>query len=115
MIIRPEQKNTEYRENMRGGDGTVKITHHVDSSLLCDKGRLFATITLDKDTGIGYHTHDADSEIFVVVSGNAEYNDNGTVKTASAGDVLVCKKGEGHSIKNIGDEPVVLTALIVYA
>ena len=115
MIIKPEQLKTELRENMRGGDGTVKITHLVDADKLYQKGRLFATITIDKNCGIGYHTHDADSEIFHVLSGTAEYDDNGTVKTVTAGDVLVCAKGEGHSIKNNGDIPVVLTALIVYA
>jgi quercetin dioxygenase-like cupin family protein len=115
MIIKPEQKKTEIRENMRGGDGAVKITHHVDASALYEKGRLFATLTLEKDCGIGYHTHETDSEIFVVTSGTAEYNDNGEVSTVCTGDVLVCKKGEGHSIKNIGDEPVNLTALIIYA
>lgn len=115
MIIKPEACKTELRENMRGGDGTVKITHFVNADALYDKGRLFGTITLEKDCGIGYHTHESDSEIFYVMSGTAEYNDNGETKTVYAGDVLVCAKGEGHSIKNIGETSVVLTALIVYA
>ena len=115
MIRKPDEFKTELRENMRGGDGTVKLTHFVTSDELYEKGRLFGTITLEKNCGIGYHTHDADSEISVVRKGTAEYNDNGTSVTVSAGDVLVCAKGEGHSIKNNNDEPVELTALIVYA
>lgn len=115
MIIKPEKFKSEIRENMRGGDGSVKITHFVDADKLYDKGRLFASLTLEKDCGIGYHMHDTDSEIFVVTQGVAEYNDNGNIVTVSKGDVLVCAKGEGHSIKNNNDEPVILTALIVYA
>ena len=115
MIRKPEEFKTELRENMRGGDGTVKITHFVTSDELYEKGRLFATITLEKDCGIGYHVHESDSEIFVVRTGSAEYNDNGNTVTVSAGDVLICAKGEGHSIKNNNDEPCEITALIVYA
>lgn len=116
MLRKPDECKTEIRENMRGGDGSVKICHHtLTDDELYGKGRLFATITLDKGCSIGYHTHDNDCEIFHIREGVAEYNDNGTVCTANAGDVLICNKGEGHSIKNAGDTPVVLTALIVYA
>ena len=115
MIRKTDEFKTELRENMRGGDGTVKLTHFVSSDELYEKGRLFGTITLEKGCGIGYHTHDADSEIFVVQSGTAEYSDNGNIVTVKQGDVLICPKGEGHSIKNNCDEPVVLTAIIGYA
>ena len=115
MIIKPEMLKTEVRENMRGGDGSVKLTHFVSAEQLYGKGRLFSTITLEKDCGIGYHTHDTDSEIFVIRSGSAEYNDCGNVTTVTAGDVLVCAAGEGHSIKNLSDTPVEITALIIYA
>ena len=115
MIIETGNLNTEYRDNMRGGDGRVKITHLVSENELCGKGRLFAQITLEPGCGIGYHTHDADSEIFHILEGCAIYSDNGSEKRVNAGDVLDCPKGEGHSIKNAGDDRVVLTALIVYA
>lgn len=115
MIIRPNELKTEIREHMRGGDGSVKITHLVTEDELCGKGRLFAQITLGAGCGIGYHTHDTDSEIFHIISGKALYSDNGTEKEVGAGDVLVCPKGTGHSIKNAGSDDVILTALIVYA
>lgn len=115
MIRKPDECISEVRENMRGGDGSVKICHLVNADELYDKGRLFATLTLEQNCGIGYHTHDTDCEIFHILQGDAEYSDNGEIKKVTAGDVLICKKGEGHSIKNIGKTPVVLTALIVYA
>ena len=115
MIIKPEACKTELRENMRGGDGTVEIRNLVSADKLLDKGRLFAEITLPVGASIGYHVHEADSEIFRLLEGTAEYSDNGEIKTVTAGDVLVCGVGEGHSIKNIGDTPVIMTALIIYA
>jgi len=42
MNIRREgEYKVELRENMRGGDGTVKITNFVDKEALCEKARLF--------------------------------------------------------------------------
>ena len=41
MIRKPDEFKTELRENMRGGEGTVKITHFVDADALYEKGRLF--------------------------------------------------------------------------
>lgn len=115
MIFSNNDCKVEYRENMRGGDGTVEIRNLVNADALLGKGRLFAEITLPVGASIGYHVHEADSEIFRVLEGEGEYDDNGTVKAVKAGDVLVCGVGEGHSIKNTGAAPFKMTALIIYA
>ncbi len=115
MIIKKNQLKTEIRENMRQGEKSVSITHLANQDQLCQKGRLFARITLEPGSSIGYHTHEGDCEIFNILSGSAEYSDNGTLTQVHAGDVLICPKGEGHSIKNNSDCNVELTALIIYA
>ena len=115
MIINKNQLKTEIRENMRQGEKSVSITHLADENQLCGKGRLFARIRLIPGSSIGYHIHESDCEIFNILSGSAEYSDNGTLSQVHAGDVLICPKGSGHSIKNNGDCDVELTALIVYA
>ena len=115
MIRKASECKVEARENMRGGDGVVKITNFVTKEELNEKGRLFANITLEPNCGIGYHVHENDCEIFYVQKGTAEYNDNGTVVTVSAGDVLITPAGTGHSIANHSDENVELIAVIVYA
>ncbi|MDP4132765.1 MAG: cupin domain-containing protein [Bacillota bacterium] len=115
MIKKSSDLRNEVREHMRDGDGSVLITHLVEKENLYDKSRLFGVIHLDKNCSIGYHVHENDSEIFYVIKGEAIYSDNGVEKSVKSGDVLVCAKGEGHSIKNIKDEQVELVALIVYA
>ena len=115
MIRKATECNKEYRENMRGGNGTVEITNFATPSELNDKGRLFANITLKPGCSIGYHVHEKDSELFYLIKGTALYNDNGTECTLSAGDVMICPAGTGHSIANIGEEDVELCAVIVYA
>ncbi|MCI8293688.1 MAG: cupin domain-containing protein [Hespellia sp.] len=100
---------------MRGGEGTVEITKFVTPAELNDKGRLFAKITLKPGCSIGYHVHETDSELFYIMSGTAEYNDNGEIKTVSAGDVTICPAKTGHGIANKTNETVELIAVIVYA
>lgn len=115
MIRKAEECAVENRVNMRGGDGTVKITNFVSKEELYGKGRLFSRITLEPVCSIGWHIHENDSEIFFIECGTAIYNDNGTEVKAGAGDVLICPAGTGHAIANKGNEKVDLIAVIVYA
>ncbi len=115
MIKKTNDFNTELRENMRGGDGTVEVTNFVTAEELNNKGRLFGKIVLKPGCGIGFHIHENDSELFYIMKGTAVYDDNGTKVTVNAGDVTVTPAGTGHSIKNENEEDVELIALIVYA
>jgi len=116
MIKRPEELRIEYKEHMRGGDGTVQLTHFIAGPEdLNGKGRLFSKITLNPGCSIGYHVHETDAELFYILKGTAEYNDGGEIKTVKAGDVTICPTGTGHGIANRTEEVVELVAVIVYA
>jgi len=116
MIRRENECAVEYREHMRDGDGTIILTKFIAGpEELCSKGRLFSKITLNPGCSIGWHIHETDSELFYILKGTAEYNDNGEIRTVSAGDVTICPPGEGHGIANRTDEIVELVAVIVYA
>ena len=115
MIRKAADCKKEYRENMRGGNGTVEITNFATPEELNNKGRLFANITLKPGCGIGYHVHEADSELFYIMKGEVLYNDNGTECVLSAGDVMLCPAGTGHAVSNNGEEDVEICAVIVYA
>ena len=116
MIRKASECKVEYREHMRDGEGTVKITNLIGNNQeLNDKGRLFAKITLEPGCSIGYHVYDSDAELFYILKGTAEYNDNGKITAVSAGDVTICPTGTGHGIANRSSETVELAAVIVFA
>lgn len=116
MIRKAEECKVEYREHMRDGNGTVELTSLISSPAeLNDKGRLFSKITLNPGCSIGYHVHENDSELFYITKGTAQYNDAGTIKTVTAGDVTICPVGTGHGIANETNEVVEFVAVIVYA
>lgn len=112
------KKNTDYEvqinENMRGGEGSVKIEHLLNADELNNKGRLFAKITLEPGCSIGFHVHENEMESYTIISGEAEYDDNGKTVILSAGDTTHTPAGEGHAIKNSGDKTLVFIALILF-
>ena len=116
MIRTQHECQVEYREHMRDGEGTVQITNFITGPAeLNEKGRLFAKITLNPGCSIGYHIHEKDAELFYIMKGTAEYNDNNVIRIVKAGDVTICPTGQGHCIANKTDEVVELVAVIVYA
>jgi len=114
MIKRAADLIPAEKVNMRGGDGTVLVNNVTNEEEMNGKGRLFGPITLNPGCSIGFHMHEKESELFYLVQGKAEYNDNGTLVPVEAGDMMLCRPGEGHGIANHGDEVVLLVAVIVY-
>lgn len=116
MVRRKDDCKVEYREKMRDGNGTVEITNFIlDPSEMNGKGRMFSRITLKKGCSIGFHVHEGDTELFFFLKGKAKYNDNGEIKTVSAGDVTICPSGTGHGVENDSEDDVEIIAVIVYA
>ena len=100
MIKRSNSMKSDIRENMRGGNGSVKITNVLDEGEYKGKARLLGVITLEPGCSIGAHVHENEEEIFYIIEGIATYNDNGTVVKLNKGDSCICLGGEEHSIAN---------------
>jgi mannose-6-phosphate isomerase-like protein (cupin superfamily) len=113
MIRKNDEYKVDCRQNMRGGDGEVKIEHLWDCEQeLKANNRLFARMTFQPGSGIGFHNHDNEEEVFVIIKGQAEADDNGVKVILNPGDSILTADGAGHSIKCIGDEPLELLAVI---
>ena len=116
MVRRANERQVEIGEHRHGADGFITIRRLINNpEELNGKGRLFSHTTVEPHSGIGYHVHNGDSEIYYILSGKAEYNDNGTMTTLEAGDVAFTPDGCGHGINNPTDEPVEMIALILYS
>ncbi len=113
MIKRADEMNRETKVNMRGGDGQVLVTTLLDKHEYQGAARLVATLTLEKGCSIGGHIHENEEEIFYVVAGTATYDDNGKTVTLNKGDSCLCLGGESHSLRNDGDETLVVVAVIL--
>ena len=113
MIVKVNERIPEIRKNMRGGDGNTILNAFLSGDGLPAGVRLFSEIVLEQGCGIGYHVHEKEAELFYVLAGTARYSDNGNEISAGAGDVLVCKSGDGHSVRNDNPEALRLIAIII--
>jgi mannose-6-phosphate isomerase-like protein (cupin superfamily) len=112
MVIHRNEMKNEKKEKMRGGEGTASLTYLVD----CENEkniRMLAEITLPPGASIGPHTHDAETEYFLFLSGSGVVNDNGRDIPVAAGDAMITGNGACHNIKNTGSVPLVFHAAVV--
>jgi mannose-6-phosphate isomerase-like protein (cupin superfamily) len=115
MIRRSDDKVVDVREHPFGGEGSITVRNLLnDEEEMYKKGRTFAHTTLQPGCSIGFHIHSGESETYYIYSGIGEFNDNGILTTVKAGDVTFTHAEQGHGIKNIGDEPLEMIALILY-
>ncbi len=112
MLKHASDMPVEQRLHMREGDGTVTLTAAFEKGEYASPLRLFSRITLPAGASIGYHVHENEEEFFYVLSGCGEMDDNGTVVSLKAGDATVTRSGEGHALRNTGEEPLEVLAVI---
>jgi mannose-6-phosphate isomerase-like protein (cupin superfamily) len=113
MIRRTGEYTVDAKEQMRGGEGSVKIEHywHPGTEMKA-ANRLFAKLTLQPGSSIGFHQHSEEEEVFVILRGAAETDDNGIKTVLNAGDTILTGNGAGHSIKCVSQEPLEVLAVI---
>jgi len=113
MIKRNDEYSSETRSAMRGGDGEVHIERlwEPETEMKADN-RLFARMRLEPGASIGFHRHDGEEEVFYILRGEAEADDDGVKTRLLPGDTILTGGGAGHSIKSLGDEPLEILAVI---
>jgi len=58
-----------------------------------------------------YHSHSAESELYVVISGRGKVRDKEGTKEVGAGDAFFFPPGEAHALSNAGEDDFVYTSL----
>ncbi len=112
MYKQIEQLKTETKFNNEGMEKMFK-TNLADFDAWDPRIRLFSLVQLKPGEEVQYHMHVGESETFFILSGQGIYNDNGTKVDVLPGMVTLTPSGQGHSIKNTGDEMLVFIALIL--
>ena len=85
----------------------------LEGERLSGKVTLFAKVTILPGDELPYHEHHGETETYYLTKGAGIYNDNGKEYPVEVGDVTFCADGNGHGIKNAGEEDLVFVALIL--
>lgn len=116
MIRKSNDKTVIHKPAPFDGVGEITVRNLLNGdSEMSGKGRVFGHTTVYPGSAIGYHVHHGDSETYYILSGTGRYNDNGTISMVTSGDVTYTVPGEGHGIECVGEEPIEMIALILYA
>ena len=105
---------TEVRNNVHGGDGAVTFVHLLEKEDMAGKASFAARISVPVGESIGTHLHENDAAIFIIVSGTAMFDDNGTLNTLTAGDACFTNAGESHGIRNAGDTALEIIGIVIF-
>ncbi|MBQ7950156.1 MAG: cupin domain-containing protein [Clostridia bacterium] len=112
MYKKIEQLKTVTKKTNEGKDKMFK-TNLADFDGWNPKARLFSLVQVPPGEEVDFHMHVGESETFFILSGKGIYTDNGTQVEVAPGMVTFTPSGEGHSIKNTGDDMLSFIALIV--
>ena len=112
MIVRKAERAEEVRTAMRGGNGSITLSHLVDESRTFGKTRMMAKLTFPVGASIGTHPHDPEAEAYIILSGEATVTENGVAYKLYPGDAAFTGNGDTHSIENTGSEDLVIYAII---
>lgn len=113
MIIKKEDREVKVVENLKGGEGFVKMNTIVNSDKTFDHAKMYSTLSFKKGCGIGYHNHIDEAEIIIIEKGIASCKDDEKEYKAYPGDIVICEEGHFHSIRNDEDEELVVNALVI--
>jgi len=113
MIRKASEMKTEIREKMRGGPGSVTISHFFEKAEFTSNTRLCAKLVLPPGAGIGEHKHDGEDEVYVVMKGSGILDDGKSKTRVFAGDAILTGNGGSHAVTNDGKEDMEIMAVIM--
>lgn len=112
-MIKTKEQLTIKTESNEAGIVKMYLSNLAEFPEKNKKLRTFALAELKPGEEVGYHIHTGESESYYIISGMGEYNDNGEKCEVLPGTVTFTPSGQGHGIKNVGEEVLTFIALIL--
>lgn len=106
--IKPIEKDAP-----RQGTGRPTFRYMSQDKDMDERIEMMAHITLNPGDAIGPHPHEQDAEIYYILKGELEAEDDGEWLIAREGDMIFTTGGENHQIKNNSDQPAEFLAIIL--
>lgn len=91
---------------VHAGAGTMAFTQLIGRNELATNFLYLHSGVINAKSGIGHHFHHTIEEMYVLLSGEAEFTINGRTSKIKAPAIVPCKMGDAHAIYNSSNEPV---------
>ncbi|RYY16831.1 MAG: cupin domain-containing protein [Chitinophagaceae bacterium] len=91
---------------VHAGAGQMAFTQLIGRNELGTNFLYLHSGTINGKSGIGHHFHHTIEEMYVLLTGEAEFTINGRTSKLKAPAIVPCKLGDAHAIYNSSKEPV---------
>jgi mannose-6-phosphate isomerase-like protein (cupin superfamily)/heme-degrading monooxygenase HmoA len=91
---------------VHAGAGQMAFTQMIGRNELATNFLYLHSGVINAKSGIGHHFHHTIEEMYVLLSGEAEFTINGRTSKIKAPALVPCKMGDSHGIYNSSNEPV---------
>ncbi|SCP98422.1 cupin domain-containing protein [Anaerobium acetethylicum] len=105
MYFKKSELPAYYIGNIHDGNGEILYEEIIPKNNLPEKCQICSFITLEPGQSIGYHEHVDTTELYYLISGEAETIDDSTELTLYPGDMTLTANGQGHYLRNTSKEP----------
>lgn len=112
-MIKKRSEQTETFENNAKGEKAFTLFNLKEFDGISEKLGQFSYVEIEKGEEVPFHTHTGDSDSYYIISGRGLYDDNGVCIEVGEGDITFTPSGEGHALKNIGDDKLKFIALVI--
>lgn len=91
---------------VHAGAGKMGFTGLIGSQAMSTNFLYLHAGIIEPKSGIGHHFHHSIEEMYVLLSGEAEFTINGHTSKLKAPAIVPCKLGDAHAIYNTTNKPV---------
>lgn len=113
-MIRTRNEQTKTYEYNKDGKEAFALFNLKEFEGINDKIKQFSYVEIEVGEEVPYHEHHGNAENYYIISGKGLYSDNGKEIEVGAGTITFTPSGEGHALKNIGEDKLAFIALVLY-
>ncbi|MDR2909418.1 MAG: cupin domain-containing protein [Oscillospiraceae bacterium] len=115
MIRKLGDRTVVLEEKLRGGELTTTVSKFLQPDEVYGKCKLLAVNTLPKGASIGFHQHVGEFEIYLISKGKGIVTETDRSEhELSEGDIMLCKDGDWHAIRNECDQDLEFVAMVIF-
>ncbi|MDR1855697.1 MAG: cupin domain-containing protein [Desulfovibrio sp.] len=106
---------THDKEKAGGGKGILygRYAFERNTPPEANPVREIGWLKLKPGDAIGFHKHDVNEDVYIIISGKGVFTDNdGKKYDVGPGDVTIAKIGQAHALENTGKEDLVFISVI---
>jgi mannose-6-phosphate isomerase-like protein (cupin superfamily) len=114
-VFKKDDLITLDKEKAGGGVGILygKYSFTRDMPPMENPVREIGWLTLKPGDSIGFHKHEVNEDIYIIVSGTGVFtSDDGTKDEVGPGDITIARLGQSHALSNTGKEDLVFISVI---